>query len=123
MLHPPGAHPGALLSVTVKPLPITTNFQYRPLAPDWYLIVVRHGITFGEIVRAYHWNLPTWARSRLYTTLGVTDPAVDLADYHCTRWWPEGRIITTATEELVAAAGEAAGLLVPLPRGPEQIAS
>ncbi|WP_017613512.1 hypothetical protein [Nocardiopsis salina] len=117
MLHPPAAPQcgGVLLSVIVSTqIPPTTTFEVGTLGPDWHLIIVRHGVTFGELVRAYHRALPGWARWRLYTSLGVIDPAVDLVGYIRTRWWDDEWPITTDTEFRVAAAGREAGLLVPL---------
>ena len=123
MLHPPPARRSADLSVTVKPLPGTVDFLHRPVRPGWHLVVVRAGITFGELARAYTRDLPEWARWRLYTSLEVVDPAVDLSEYHSTRWWAEHWTITRATGAMVSAAGRKAGLLVPLPHIPGQMAS
>lgn len=83
-----------LLSATTDTLPAGTPYVHRrvrrPGHPSWFLLVVRDGITYGELCQAYATGrLPAWVRSRLWRPMGVVDPAIDLDGYHRTRWWDE----------------------------------
>lgn len=83
-----------LLSATTDTLPAGAAYVCRRVRradhPSWYLLVVRDGITYGELSRAYaSGRLPVWVRPRLWRPMGVVDPAVDFDAYHRTRWWNE----------------------------------
>lgn len=78
------------LSVTCDTLPSRYDYYRYEVTPGHWLIVVRDGITYGQLAAAYaRGHLPAWARARLWVPLGVADPAEDLAAYHRTRWWNE----------------------------------
>jgi hypothetical protein len=115
MLHDPrprrrGQNPlRPLLSVTADTLPVGTDFVCRRVRradhPSWYLIVVRDGVTYGELARAYTGGrLPEWVRARMWVPLGVADPATDLVGYHRTRWWDEEWATSHTTAHLLEDA-------------------
>lgn len=78
------------LSITLDTLPVSIDYilrrVHRATHPAHYLIIAREGATYGELGSAYARG-PAWMRQRMFPPMGVTDPAVDLAAYHRTRWW------------------------------------
>jgi len=95
------------LSVTCDTLPPRRAYYRYDLGGGHWLIVVRHGITYGALARAYaRGRAPAWARARMWVPLGVVDPADDLAAYHRRRWWgEEWETSHTAAQLLEDAAG------------------
>lgn len=118
MLHDPRprrprrrGRPSPLLSVTSDTLPTRVDYLCRRVRrathPGHWLLVVRDGITYGQLAAAYaRGNLPAWARARLWAPLGVADPAECWDAYHRTRWWSEDwETNHTAAHLLEDAAG------------------
>lgn len=97
------------LSITLDTLSARRAYYRYELDPGWWLIVIRDGIAFDALARAYTRRLPGWARARIYTPLGVTDPAEDLAAYQQGRRWDPAQPVTaqvfTPMEEVAAAGG------------------
>lgn len=96
-----------ILSVTADTLPTRIAYYLHDLGDGHWLIVVRDGITYGELAAAYaRGRIPVWARARMWVPLGVADPADDVDAYHRTRWWrEEWETSHTAAELLEGAAG------------------
>ncbi|USY19683.1 hypothetical protein NE857_31390 [Nocardiopsis exhalans] len=113
-------HPGhcprcARLSVTLDTLPPHVAYIPYESNPGHWVIIARDGITYEELALAYARWLPAWARARIWTPLGVTDPAVDLAAHHQERWWdPEWPVHSHGLAAMEAAAA-AGGYVIPWP--------
>lgn len=116
MLHDPRPRrrgQNLLLSVTADTLPPTVDFIRRRVRhsthPAHWLVVIRDGIAYDELAYAYTRRLPGWARARVYTPLGVADPAEDLEAHRRDRWWDPTQPVTpemlSAMEEAAAAGG------------------
>ncbi|MUL39593.1 hypothetical protein FZ103_00090 [Streptomonospora sp. PA3] len=98
------------LSITTGHLAPGMHVIVRQLAPDWWLIVVRDGISTGELVRAYIDQVssipPLW---RALTRAFGVDPLVD--PDRCAEMYPPDR--RAPLHQIVEM--EAAGLLTPWP--------
>ncbi|WP_152486512.1 hypothetical protein [Nocardiopsis lucentensis] len=108
---PRGASPHRRLSVTLDTLPTNIPFLLTEVAPGHELIVARDGITYGALADAYITSLPTWARQRMFASVGVVDPHLDWNLYQRLAWWDEEWPVSPTSVRIVETA--VPGLLTP----------
>jgi len=115
MLHTPvRAHRCAVtprLSVTLDTLPTRRPYYRHELETGWWLIVIRDGIEFGTLIRAYQGRLPAWARRRLYSAFGSVDPFDDPVLAAKLEWWDEEWPVGTSAVSIAEDAYP--GLITP----------
>jgi hypothetical protein len=88
-------------------------FRVFQLPDGRWLIVVRDGVTFGELDRAYLRRLEGPARDYLHWACWVPDPRVDPEGYRKRAWWDPDEPLIWAT----IGGLEAADRLIPWDHG------
>lgn len=99
------------VSVTLDTLPPDVAYIPIEIAPGYWLIIVRDGITYGELVRAYVNTLPAWVRKRLFAAVGVPDAILDPDGCQRAIWWHPDWIVTLVSIHILERA--VPGLITP----------
>ncbi|MFC4565517.1 hypothetical protein ACFO4E_26980 [Nocardiopsis mangrovi] len=61
----------------------------RQKVPGGHLIVIRRGIEYGDLHRAYTRKLVPTARRALYHAVFTPDPVDDPEGFAAAQWWPD----------------------------------
>jgi hypothetical protein len=99
--------------MTFDTLPANEPFRLYKLPDGRWLLVVRDGVTFGELDRAYRLYLEGPARDYLHWACWVPDPRVDPEGYRKRAWWDPDEPLIWAT----IGGLEAADRLIPWDHG------